>query len=324
MGMFGNSLAQGAEVGGMPSDMWDRLGSRSPVHTPRVDRQPVKVPTINQPGFEGWLGRFIDPTTNNDPVRRSLGMFGQQLMAQSSGALGGLGRALVGVQDQKRLDHEAGLDRRYREAQIAEMERKATEPDVKVIGNNLVRFGRGGADPEAIYTAPMEGERYALSLGLAAGTPEYERAVQDYVLRSNGPTALDADQQMADYRQRLAIDRIGASGVQARRNVDYRERLTRSRPKDAKAMTTGNVVAPVLAKIAAGQPLSAGEQEVLRFYKPTANGKAGGPPMLSNSPARRSATPSRASTGKSAARYAVNPQTGERLQLVNGKWVPAR
>ncbi len=137
MALFGNSLAQGAEVGGMPSEMWDRLGGRSPVHTPRVDMQPVRVPTINQPGFIGAMGRFIDPTTNNDPLRRNLGILGQHMMAQSSGVLGGLGRAMVGMRQQGQADEQQRMEaerqaandhmrNRYMEAQIAQM----NQPDI--------------------------------------------------------------------------------------------------------------------------------------------------------------------------------------------------
>lgn len=316
--------AMGPTVGGIKTVNYDALGVPPPDGAMAVDYAGLQqqLPTIPKP--QSWLDSVISPDAST--TKGKIGLLGHALMAAGSSPFKALGEGLIGIRADQREQMKSAADQRYRQAQIAEMERKANEPEVKVVGNNIVRFGRGGQNPESIYTAPMEAERYAGSLGLVRGSPEYERAVQDYVLRSNGPTALDADQEMADYRQKLALGRIGASGEQARRNADYRERLTRSRPKDAKAMTTGNVVAPVLAKIAAGQRLSAGEQEVLRFYKPTANGKSGGRPEVTDVLARqKTRTPARApAAGNGAGRFAVNPQTGERLQLVNGKWVPAR
>lgn len=314
--------AMGPTVGGVKTVNYDALGVPPPAGAMAVDYSGLKqnVPTIPKP--QSWLDGVISPDAST--TKGKIGLLGHALMAAGSQPFQALGKGLLGIRAEQREQLKSEGDQRYREAQIAEMERKGTEPEVKVVGNNIVRFGRGGANPEAIYTAPMEAERYAGSLGYIRGTPEYDRAVQDYVLRSNGPTALDADQEMADYRQKLALGRIAASGGETRRSADYRESLTRSRPQDAKAMSTGNVVAPVLAKIAAGQPLTTGEQEVLRFYKPTAGGKSGGPPSLPNSPVRGVSRASARVAGKSATRYATNPKTGERLQLVNGKWVPAR
>lgn len=52
-------------------------------------------------------------------------------------------------------------------------------------------------------------------------------------------------------------------------------------------------------------------------------GPRGGPPQLPNSAGKpAAATPARGAA--SAPVYATNPQTGERLQLVNGQWVSAR
>jgi len=51
-----------------------------------------------------------------------------------------------------------------------------------------------------LYQAPTAAEQYAASLGNQAGTPEHRTALQDYVLRGNGPTAIDLDTALDDHR----------------------------------------------------------------------------------------------------------------------------
>lgn len=56
--------------------------------------------------------------------------------------------------------------------------------------------------PAQGYTAPQDFEDYAATLGAEPGTPEYDRLVQDYVLRGGGPTATDNYNLREDWRQK--------------------------------------------------------------------------------------------------------------------------
>lgn len=91
---------------------------------------PVKTPVINQPGFGGYIGRVLDPTTNNSPLGRALGLFGQGLMAQQPGIGGDIGRSLMGVQEQQRAEQDRLMDRNYQQSRIDVANRQASMPKV--------------------------------------------------------------------------------------------------------------------------------------------------------------------------------------------------
>jgi hypothetical protein len=150
-----------------------------------------------------------------------------------------------------------------------------------------------------VYDAPEEYETYAKALGYEPGSPEYRGALTDYVLRGYGPTA-------AGVRTDLQSQRLeGQAGLEAMRQ---RNRLALKRTPGARPQgnavgtvgaprTTGNVYAPILAKVARGEPLTVGEQKVLEM-------RAG-----------------HRSTGPSSAPTATGPG-GKKVQWNGSAWVP--
>ncbi len=121
---------------------------------------------------------------------------------------------------------------------------------------------------ETLYDAPSPFDEYAQSLGLEPGTDDYATALQDYVLRSSGPTATDNDLEIEGARQ---SNRVSLEGVRQGNRVELRNTPTYRQ----------------------ANPL------------PRAPRRAGAPRSRSTGPT------------------AVNPQTGQRITLRNGRWVPA-
>jgi hypothetical protein len=65
-------------------------------------------------------------------------------------------------------------------------------------GSSVV--GGTASGQRSAYSQPTSQEAYALSLGLKPGTTEYNTAMQDYILRGNGPTAYGFDTGLDDHR----------------------------------------------------------------------------------------------------------------------------
>lgn len=150
-------------------------------------------------------------------------------------AAGILGDALLGLNGQapiyaqnmwrlrqQRQEHDDRL------AQMREQTRlKLTEPEYRSVNNRLVRFTPGTGESDVLYTAPQDFEDYAATLGAEPGTPEYDRLVQDYVLRGSGPTATDNYNIREDHRQDNREDLEGIRqnnriGLQDRRQAGQR------------------------------------------------------------------------------------------------------
>ncbi|MXO72366.1 hypothetical protein [Alteraurantiacibacter buctensis] len=68
------------------------------------------------------------------------------------------------------------------------------------IGRSRLQFDPATGQTDALYTGPEDFDLYAAGLGLQPGTEDYFNAVEDYVLRSNGPSAFTRDVQLDDHR----------------------------------------------------------------------------------------------------------------------------
>lgn len=68
------------------------------------------------------------------------------------------------------------------------------------IGRDRVQFDPRTGETNVIYDGPDDFDLYANAMGLEPGTEDYFRAVEDYVLRSSGPSAYERDVQLDDHR----------------------------------------------------------------------------------------------------------------------------
>jgi len=150
-------------------------------------------------------------------------------------------------------------------------------------------------------------------MGFEPGTEEYNDAMADYVLRTAGPTANDGRQFLENLRQhnRLAMEgERQQNRLQLRQTPTYLQANPRpsggSRGGSGKP-TIASVIAPILGKVANGQPLTDGEQQALNtYYRRTGKPRSG------------------ASGGTAGGQVIRNPKTGEKMTLRNGQWVPVK
>ncbi|MXO63421.1 hypothetical protein [Qipengyuania oceanensis] len=68
------------------------------------------------------------------------------------------------------------------------------------IGRDRVQYNPASGQAQVIYDGADDFENYARQLGLEPGSDEYYNAVQDYVLRSSGPSAHERDVELDDHR----------------------------------------------------------------------------------------------------------------------------
>jgi hypothetical protein len=124
-----------------------------------------------------------------------------------------------------------------------------------------------------VFSAPSDAESYAASLGLKEGDEGYSDAIMDYVLKSSGPTAYENRQALENLRYG---NRRELKGAPTYRDLHPRpaapSRGSGSRPPRG----TGEVVAPILAKLARGEKLTPGETQALGMYRGGGGRRGGG------------------------------------------------
>lgn len=117
------------------------------------------------------------------------------------------GGSAVAMLNQMQLDQRARAD--AAKAQIARWQyqdfARQNEADLGAsvpftIGRDRVQFNPSTGQSEVLYDGPEDFELYAAELGLEPGSDAYFRAVEDYVLRSSGPSAHARDKELDDYR----------------------------------------------------------------------------------------------------------------------------
>jgi hypothetical protein len=119
----------------------------------------------------------------------------------------------------------------------------------------------GPASSRGSFTASMrtEAEQFADSLGLTRGTKEWGTAVRDYVLKEDGPTALEFD------------ERRNIRDNETRRGNSIRSAQARAArgggaARPPKGPTKTSIIGALLQKQARGEALSPSEQTVLTQY----------------------------------------------------------
>jgi hypothetical protein len=194
---------------------------RSGMFGASVGAVPQGLPTAEQSGslrappgaWQGALGSLSK--IGNHDVTLGEALDGGMSKGKKGGfdwnmAAGVLGDALLGLNGQAAIYGPAmwklRQQREEHSQRLAEMQEqnrlKLAEPDYATINNRLVRFTPGTGESDVVFTAPQDFEDYAATLGAEPGSPEYDRLVQDYVLRGGGPTATDNYNLREDWRQK--------------------------------------------------------------------------------------------------------------------------
>jgi hypothetical protein len=79
------------------------------------------------------------------------------------------------------------------------------------IGHNRLQFDPSTGKVATLYHGNADFQDYAAAQGFEPGTPEYTNAAQDFILRGNGRSAMEYDQQLDDTR---TDNRVRLEGVQ--------------------------------------------------------------------------------------------------------------
>lgn len=141
------------------------------------------------------------------------------------------------------------------------------------------------------YRQPNEFEQYGAAQGYEPGTDAFNTAAQDYVLRGNGPTAYGYDRQLDDVRTANDIELEGER---------QQGRLTLEGARQSNRVG--------LEGVRQNNRIDTRQPPTYRDLNPP-------PPRAAGGGGGRRPT---------ARKIAVNPNTGEKMELVNGQWVRAR
>jgi hypothetical protein len=152
-----------------------------------------------------------------------------------------------------------GSERRYMAPRL--MQHGA---DIQAIGGEDPGSGGMSLRTYAEQFADTQGER---------GSPEWKTAAQDYILRGNGATAYGFKDQLQD--QRLAASTANnIRSTSTSRDNSIRSAQGRAPGGRPAVVSPNSVVGGIMAKLAANQPLTAGEQQIYAAYN--SRGRSGG------------------------------------------------
>jgi hypothetical protein len=233
------------------------------------------IPPVKKPGFFDRDGMGLNLLGGiSDSVLALNGMapvYGPVVEQQRQ-------RQFQSDQERKAQSRQDTIRREDRGWQVEDRDAKANAPDFFMSGRDRVKYDPRTGQSTTVYDGAEDFQTYATSLGLQPNTPEYARAMQDYVLKGSGPTALDG---------RLSMEGVRQGNRQALRSTPTYAQAHPA-PKGTAARRGGGmgyngpprtltaVIAPLLAKTAAGQPLNASEQQAMKYYRrPGGRGRGG-------------------------------------------------
>jgi len=136
-----------------------------------------------------------------------------------------------------------------------------------------VKFDPASGQSAVVYDGPEDYQTYAQTIGLSPDSPDYTGAVQDYVLKGNGPTSQAARRALDTQRN---MDRVALRATPTYAQTHQRPRSGGGgggeAPKSASA-----VIAPLLLKMARGGALTPAEQSAMAYAKGgSGRGRGGG------------------------------------------------
>lgn len=159
--------------------------------------------SMRQPfDYDAAMQRLVGDKPKQSPWAVAAAIIGDALMSSSGGrpfAVQNLIARRQGYQDRRAEATRMLTDWQYKDyARQNEADLKAAAPFT--IGRDRVQYNPANGMAEVLFDGPEDFELYASELGLEPGTDDYFRAVEDYVLRSSGPSAHTRDLALDDYR----------------------------------------------------------------------------------------------------------------------------
>lgn len=295
MGLFGAPMVPG--MAGAP----ERLVSDAPDLSqlgPGIDLAQTKyAPRFNEPG--GWgdklsvlAAALMGAAGNQAGANAVIGRFGERRRLEQEQ----LARNALW----QRQDSQRAQDRQW---QVEDRDFAANRPQYFMSNEDRVAFDPTTGTSSVVYDGPTAAESYAGALGYEEGTPDYTTALRDYVLRGSGPSATAFRSDLEDQRQG---NRVALKGVPTYSQLNPRAPTgAGGRGAPPRAPTMAGTMAPILAKVAKGQPLTPAEEKAWSMYRPGRRAGAGG---------GRGVTEGATATGPN----------GQKLVRRGGQWIPLR
>lgn len=196
-----------------PIDPDRMIGDRGPPVSPTA--APTELPPANSPGdrpdYAALLRQSLGPRPELHGLRKVASILGPALMA-ASGNQAGANQMIESIRapqdDYDRQSRALGMEaiKWRRDDDLAEQKRN--EPRYFSGREDQVRFDPTSGTSERVYDAPQDFEDYAGTSGHDPGTPEYFQAVEDYVLKGDGPTVFkqDRDLEVLKNAQRISLE----------------------------------------------------------------------------------------------------------------------
>lgn len=298
----------------MPAVVNTSPPSLPPANMPGGNQPTPLVPSDAPTDYSAILREALGPRPELHGFRKVASILGPALMAATGDQAG----AAAMIADMRRPGQE--YDRRMQEGALEavkwqraddEARRKQNEPQYFSGSEDRVRYDPSAGTAERVYDAPQDFEDFAAAQGHQRGTQDYYDAVDDYVLRGNGPTAFKYDRDLETVRQ------AGRASIEAgRREMTMRgQDMTDARGRRGQDIGSTD------------RRYSVDRGSVDRRYSTdTASGDRRRGQDMGSRDRRESATfrgaPARGRSGGTSAARIVNPQTGKAMVLRNGKWVP--
>jgi hypothetical protein len=220
------------------------------------------------------------------PQRVDIARLGAYILAANSNPLGPLALQL----DAQREHDALQAQRHFRTEDRLDRQHQWTQtyqsrPAIRTVNGQVVSVPFGGGDPTVLYQAPEDFEIYADAMGLQPDTEEYRTAMQDFILRGSGPTSFGYRGDLETQRQG---NRVALEGVRQ----GGRERL--------EGIRQGNRIGLEGVRQGNRQTNIDRREQHYRSRPQRASGRGGNAAVI------------------------VNPQTGQRMTLQNGRWVPVQ
>lgn len=234
MSMLGNKALTRRPVRAMDGTML--APAETPLPLDRLAPLPSAPPGLSQAPPPSSLLSVLEPS---EPMKLNVPRFTLPATTVSSGyegprgwklAAGILGDALAGAAGQpaqfapmmeRRRQEQTAFERgeqqyqRRRTDEIADRMAEANKTQFFSGNEDRIAYDPTTGTTRTLYDAPTDAQTYAGTLGHQPGSDDYSGAIRDYVLRSNGPTALDGrfglEAVRTDGRQRLQTQRLGVT-----------------------------------------------------------------------------------------------------------------
>jgi len=184
----------------------------------------------NTPPLNPGAGLTLDQGPLTLPPAKGSGLFakggplgdGSALRAALLGFIGGPQVSTILAQRKQQEREEAIAERRYqrdRADHLDDRDYDANKPQYFMSGEDRWRYDPMTGKSEVVADAPQAFEEYAHAMGYEPGSPEYRRAMSDWVLRASGPTATDNDLTLE--RERYG-NRVGLEGYRQQNRLAVR------------------------------------------------------------------------------------------------------